>query len=689
MMHGLMDWLDHRTGIRRHMRRVLYENIPGGARWQYVWGSTLAFVFGVQVMTGLVLWMNYSPSAQSAWESVYFIQYRMTLGWLLRGIHHYSAQAMVVLLAFHFLQVVLAGAYRAPREINFWLGLLLSQIILGLALTGYLLPWDQKGYWATKVATNIVGLIPLAGPWLQELAVGGPEYGHLTLTRFFALHAGVLPMSLVVVLAMHLTLFRHHGVTAIRPDRRPAQYFWPYQVLKDALAVLGVLAVVIALTVFAGAELGAPADPGENYNAARPEWYFLFLFQFLKIFHGETQEVIGAIGIPAAVLVVLFLMPLMGISRWGHRLNVALVVTLLAVATCLTGGALYEDYHARWTADSAFDDVREVLHVIEVDLRKNAADSKFHGLSQDEQVAAYFQDNAEKTQAFRKRLDKYHAYQKSKSHIEAVAEAHQNAKRATELAKGGIPPTGSLTLMRSDPLTQGPKLFRKHCASCHNHVDDEGNGIRVERPLRYDENGEPIRNGGSNLYRFASRRWIRGILDPDRISAVTHDEQDMLVRDAPYFGNTSHYDGEMAESFVKVELVDLDAEEQADIDRAADALSAEGNLPYQAEADEKSRRDGTLEQGRQSIMDQCTLCHKFGEEGELGIAPDLTNYGSRQWMIEFISDPTHERFYGENNDRMPSFAADADDPRQNLLDRESLKLIVDWLREDWPRSGTD
>ena len=133
----LADFLDDRTGYRAVMHEALYERVPGGARWRYVWGSTLVFAFMTQVITGLVLWSSYSASAQTAWESVYYIQHEMTGGWLLRGIHHVMAQAMVVLHALHLMQVVIDGAYRAPREVNFWLGLVLMMLVLGMALTGY------------------------------------------------------------------------------------------------------------------------------------------------------------------------------------------------------------------------------------------------------------------------------------------------------------------------------------------------------------------------------------------------------------------------------------------------------------------------------------------------------------------------------------------------------------------------
>ena len=165
-MKSLFDWLDDRTGVRGFLQEALFERVPGGARWRYVWGSTLSFAFFVQLVTGLFLWMCYSPSAQTAWESVYYIQNEMQGGWLLRGIHHFMAQAMVVLLVLHFMQVIIDGAYRAPREVNFWLGLILMQLVLALSLTGYLLPWDQKGYWATRVATNLLSVVPLVGPQL-------------------------------------------------------------------------------------------------------------------------------------------------------------------------------------------------------------------------------------------------------------------------------------------------------------------------------------------------------------------------------------------------------------------------------------------------------------------------------------------------------------------------------------------
>ncbi|MBS0262655.1 MAG: cytochrome b N-terminal domain-containing protein [Planctomycetes bacterium] len=415
MTRLLLEWLDSRTGYRSLMHEALYERVPGGARWRYVWGSTLVFTFVTQLITGLFLWMSYSPSSQTAWESVYYIQHEMQLGWMLRGIHHFTAQAMVVLLVIHLLQVIIDGAYKAPREVNFWLGLILMKIVLGLSLTGYLLPWDQKGYWATKVATNIAGITPVVGEQVQTLAVGGPNYGHHTLTRFFALHAGLLPALLIGFLALHMYVFRRHGLTVPDPIHKPDSTFWPDQVLKDGVACLAVLATVLFLVMYhgvgphGGAELGAPADATENYSAARPEWYFLFLFQMLKYFPGES-EVIGAMLIPGVILTILALMPILGRWKLGHSFNVAFMGGIILGVVILTGLAIRED--------SGNTDYRW-----------------------------------------------------------AVADAETKAERVKELAElQGIGPAGAVQLLRDDPKTRGAALFAAKCASCHRYAGHDGVG---------------------------------------------------------------------------------------------------------------------------------------------------------------------------------------------------------------------
>ena len=588
-MKTLLGWLDHRTGYKKLLHETLFENVPGGARWRYVWGSTLTFTLSIQFITGIFLWMAYSPSSQTAWESVYYIQHEMWGGWFLRGIHHYTAQIMNVLLVLHLMQVVIDGAYKAPREMNYWFGLVLLLLVLGLGLTGYLLPWDQKGYWATKVATSIAAITPVFGAELQKLIIGGTDYGHHTLTRFFALHAGVLPATIVVLLVGHIYLFRRHGLTAKEPKKKPDAPFWPDQVFRDAVACLAVLATVLFLVVRTrGAELTAPADPSEPYSAARPEWYFLFLFQLLKYFPGGT-EIWGAIILPSIVLLVVFAMPFLGKWRLGHRFNLGLLWCLLAGIGLLTWLALADD-------------------------RRNP------------------------------------------DYVAGLAQAKREAHRVVVLAKSptGIPPTGAVGLLRADPLTQGPKLFARNCASCHRYDGHDGLGHTPKDPQSAPE-----------LKGFGSRAWLAGLLDPKQVSATN------------YFGGTKFADGKMAK-FVKKTFTDADAAKLEQLKKVIAAVSAEAGLRSQADVDQ---RDAVLiEQGRGIAAGEdmrCTECHQFRKKDEEASAPDLTGWGSREWLVGILANPKHPRFYGKKNDRMPAFSED------QILDASAIGLIADWLRGDW------
>jgi ubiquinol-cytochrome c reductase cytochrome b subunit len=587
-MKSALDWLDSRTGYKRLVHETLFENVPGGARWRYVWGSTLAFCFVIQVITGCFLWLAYSPSSQTAWESVYYIQHEMWGGWFLRGLHHYTAHAMTVLLVVHLMQVVIDGAYRAPREFNFWSGIVLLLLVLALSLTGYLLPWDQKGFWATRVATNIAAITPFIGPELQKLIVGGSDYGHHTLTRFFALHAGIIPGMIILFIVGHVYLFRKHGLTPKLPRRRPDAAFWPDQVLRDAVACLAVLAVVLFLVFrYHGAELGAPADPSEQFSAARPEWYFLFLFELLKYFPGGT-EVWGAIVIPGLLMAVLAAMPFIANWKLGHRFNVMYLWAMLVGVGALTALAVKAD-----------------------------------------------------------RSDPEYA--------RAVLAAKRDADRVVELARSpdGIPVTGAVTLLRNDPFTQGPKIFAKNCASCHRYDGHDGLG------------GQPKdKPSAADLKGFASREWLAGLLDPAKVDSVH------------YFGATKFKEGKMV-TYVKEDVAGFSAEDKQALQKAIAALSAEARLKSQRDIDK--RDEGLIEEGTKALIGTrmgCMECHKFHDDGEEN-APDLTGYGSREWLVAFISNPAHERFYGERNDRMPAYL------EEKSLSPQEISLVADWLRGEW------
>jgi ubiquinol-cytochrome c reductase cytochrome b subunit len=311
---------------------------------------------------------------------------------------------MIVLLGAHIFQVAIFGAYKKPREVNWWLGLALMGATLGFGLTGYLLPWDQKGYWATQVATNIAGTLPVVGRWVQELVQGGPQYGNLTLTRFYALHVGVLPAALVGLLVAHVALMRKHGITPPpKHDPKIIDTFFPKQVWKDLVATLIVSGVVLGLAMREhGAPLDAPADPASDYPA-RPEWYFLPLFQLLKYFHGPL-EIVGTLGVPTIAGAYLFLLPLL-----DRKPTTALGPRLLLLTPLLAGGA-------------------GVVLLTFAALRADGMDATFR--------------------AARKKAD-------------------ERAEIANRLAMAGVPALGPLEMMRRDPELRGEELFSKNCASCH------------------------------------------------------------------------------------------------------------------------------------------------------------------------------------------------------------------------------
>ena len=217
-------FFEERTGWKRLKEVLLLEPLPGGARWAAAMGSLLLFAFVVQVVTGILLAMNYAPSEKTAWASVNYIQEDVPLGAFVRAVHHWGSSAMVILLLAHLVQVFVWGAYKRPREFTWMIGVLLLACTLGLAFTGYLLPWDQKAYWATKVGLGIVSTVPVVGDGLRELLQGGPQIGNLTLTRFFTLHGFVLPGTIVGLVVVHLYLFRQHGVTP--PWWRSATRTW-------------------------------------------------------------------------------------------------------------------------------------------------------------------------------------------------------------------------------------------------------------------------------------------------------------------------------------------------------------------------------------------------------------------------------------------------------------------------------
>lgn len=403
-MSRLGDWIDERTGHRAFLRSVVDVAVPGGARFAYVWGSVLALTLALEAVTGWLLASAYAGSATTAWSSVAHISLSMRAGWLVRGLHHFGAQALLVLLAVHLAVTALHGAYRRPREASWLLGLALAGVVLGFIFTGPVLAWDQRGYWASRVEANIIGTIPVVGPWLQGMLQGGSSYGHLTLTRFYSLHVAVLPAILGLLLAAHWAVFRRHGVTPVASaDTRKVEKWYPAQASRSLAVGLVVLAVIFALAAREhGAPLDAPADPTSDYPA-RPAWYFRALFELRKHLPASL-EVVGVVGLP--LLFGAYLVALPFLDKKPERPLLARLPALAPLALALVAVA-------GLTAKSIAGDAKD-------------AD-----------------------------------YQR------ATRLAEARAARALVLFREGVPPEGPLAMLRNDPETRGEDLYQAQCASCH------------------------------------------------------------------------------------------------------------------------------------------------------------------------------------------------------------------------------
>ena len=342
----LYQWIDRRTGIGSLLQEGLDEPIPGGARWAYVFGSVLLFLFISQTITGVFLALYYVPSADHAHTTVAYIVKEVTGGKFLRSIHAYGSSAAVIVLLMHLMQTYLYGAYKGRRELLWISGCVLFALMLAMAFTGYLLPWDQKAYFATTVGTNMASDVPLVGTWLKRLMRGGDEMGTLTLSRFFVAHVFLIPAVMIAFIAMHVYLFRKAGPAGppsedpVNP-RLPTQRFYPRQVVMDTIIALLMILILGLLAHFAPTELGPKANPADTQYVPRPEWYYLPIFQWLKYWRGP-YAIIGIIVIPAITAALLMFVPFIDrrLERRAWRRPIAVGVFLLIFAAFVAMGLM-------------------------------------------------------------------------------------------------------------------------------------------------------------------------------------------------------------------------------------------------------------------------------------------------------------------------------------------------------------
>ena len=345
------SWFSQRLPLeflRRFTAEQLSEPQPRHVSWLHTLGFTLLLLLIVQIATGVLLLFYYKPGALTAYSSVKFITEKVTLGWLFRQLHVWGAHFIVALVFLHLLRVFFYGAYKKPRELTWMAGLGLFLTVMGFALTGYLLPWDELAFWGTVVATDSAKEVPLIGNFLLQLVRGGDTVSDMTLTRFFAVHVALLPTVLLALISLHLFLVRYHHISPLArtdvPEPTAAEIlanggkpYFPDHFKKELLIAYAALALIVLLAVVTKPTLGKPANPLVTPAGIKPEWYFLPVYQSLKYVPGW----LGVLG-NNAFLLFLLLLPLLDRNPERHprRRKLATAIGIVIIAGGIGLGVL-------------------------------------------------------------------------------------------------------------------------------------------------------------------------------------------------------------------------------------------------------------------------------------------------------------------------------------------------------------
>lgn len=358
----LWTYLRERAAIAEPRGKLLT-----GASFAYVFGAVLMFLLVVQGVTGFALAAFYSPSTTDAWASVAYIQDQAPFGWFVRGLHHHGGSAIVIIAGIHLVQTAVSGAYKRPRELVWWLGILSLLLVLAFSVTGYWLRWDQAGFYASQVELGIAAATPVMGGLIKSLAIGGNDYGNLTLTRAYAVHVILLPALLLLVTYFHVRIARRLGPTPVR-TKAVAVTRWPYQSIRDVIAIAVVFAILLGYVISShGVDLMAPADPTSAYDA-RPLWPMRWLFE-LRVIAGGAEQLVAMV-VPAmfgGFLVALPLLDRRTEREPKHRkLWLGALAGMFAVIGALTVASFARDSndeqlaHRRATADKLAKRARDL-----------------------------------------------------------------------------------------------------------------------------------------------------------------------------------------------------------------------------------------------------------------------------------------------------------------------------------------
>jgi len=516
---GLNDWLEHRTGVQSAVRTFLYEDIPQSSGWHQVFGSVALFMFMVQAFTGIMLAFNYAPTPGEAYNSLRYILTEVTAGRLMRGLHHWGASMIIVIVVLHMVQTFLWGAYKKPRETTWMLGVVLLLVTLAYGLTGYLLPWDNRAYWGTVVTTQIAAMAPGLGQYASRLLGSDGSVGVVTFARFYGVHVLLLPPATMLLIGLHVYLVRKHGVAPQPSDEgQPKKKFYPGQVFKDTVAIFIAFVILFTLAIAARVPLEQLADPTDTAYIPRPEWYFLFLFQTLKLFEGPL-EVVGAVVLPGLAVLTLILVPFIDRSKLVHVTRRTTAIGIVVLATIGWAGL---------TGKAIATTPKEASAAAEVDY---SAPTDWMQLTPDEMAGiAYFrQENCESCHALG---DKGTAIgpdlTKTKirkdvagliQHFKRPAAVRPGATMApVQLTDGQLANLAAFLLKLNDRnasalenapefATEGVLIYQaNHCAACH-MVNGAGQKLG------------PVLNG---LAKRQGRSWVVGhFMDPQKLAPGT------------------------------------------------------------------------------------------------------------------------------------------------------------------------
>jgi ubiquinol-cytochrome c reductase cytochrome b subunit len=339
MFSKIVRWVDDRWPLRPVIRWGLEEEMVGGTSYAYIFGSSLFVVFLLQVITGVWQLFYFVPTVEQGYDSLCYLRIQVPFGWLIHGIHSWGASVMIILIGLHMSRVYLWGAYKAPRQLTWLIGVALVLFTLTLGFTGPVLPWDERGYWEAEVGTSMAGTVPYVGNVIRGLLRGGADLGQLTLSRFFVLHVAILPAVLLLLIGLHLVAFRQFGISGpwdpVKRNRTGP--FWPDQVFKDAVIIIFIFILLVGLSAYFPPPFSGAKDVMITSYVPKPEWYFLFLYQTLKAFHAKWEPV-GTVGIPLLVVLILVLLPFFDRSpeRNPRRRPAALIGYLLFISWVIT-----------------------------------------------------------------------------------------------------------------------------------------------------------------------------------------------------------------------------------------------------------------------------------------------------------------------------------------------------------------